>query len=68
MAHPGNTITDIDIPFGRVVAIQIKWMLAAVPAMVVLSLVWLLLAVLVTLAMSGGDVSKLRELIPAFGS
>ncbi len=67
MAHPGNTITDVDIPFGRVVAILIKWMLAAIPATIVVSLVWLLLVALVSLAMSGGDVSKLRELIPSFG-
>jgi len=36
-------VTDIDIPFGRLVAIFIKWTLAAIPAMII---VWLILAVI----------------------
>jgi hypothetical protein len=33
------TITDIDIPFGRLVAIFIKWALAAIPATIILTLI-----------------------------
>jgi hypothetical protein len=38
---PGErvTITDIDIPFGRLVAIFIKWALAAIPATIILTLI-----------------------------
>ncbi len=38
-------ITDIDIPFGRLVAILIKWALAAIPAAII---VWLIMMVIVT--------------------
>ncbi|MCT8971935.1 MULTISPECIES: hypothetical protein [Microbaculum] len=33
------TLTDIDIPFGRLVVIFIKWGLAAIPAAIIISLV-----------------------------
>ena len=33
------TITDIDIPFGRLVAIFIKWALAAIPATIIVTLI-----------------------------
>ena len=38
---PGErvTITDIDIPFGRLVAIFIKWALAAIPATIIVTLI-----------------------------
>ncbi len=36
---PRTTITDIDIPFGRLVVIFIKWGLAAIPAAIIISLV-----------------------------
>jgi len=31
-----TTITDINIPFGRMVAIIIKWMLASIPAIIIM--------------------------------
>jgi hypothetical protein len=35
-----NTIiTDIRIPFGRMVAIILKWMLASIPAMILMYLI-----------------------------
>ena len=34
-----TTITDINIPFGRIVAIIIKWMLASIPAIIILYVV-----------------------------
>jgi hypothetical protein len=40
--HP-VVVIDLDIPFGRLVAIFIKWTLAAIPAMII---VWLILAVI----------------------
>ena len=41
------TISDIDIPFGRLVVIFIKWSLAAIPAAIIVSIILsLLMAVL----------------------
>ena len=34
----GTTITDVDIPFGRLVAIILKWMLASIPDIIVSSI------------------------------
>ena len=41
MTGPGNpvTIVDIDIPFGRLVGIFIKWGIAAIPATIALSVI-----------------------------
>jgi hypothetical protein len=39
-----TVITDIDIPFGRLVAILIKWTFAAIPAAII---VWLIMMVIV---------------------
>ncbi len=33
------TLTDIDIPFGRMVMIILKWMLASIPAVLLLWLI-----------------------------
>ena len=33
------TVTDIDIPFGRLVLIFIKWSLAAIPAAIIVSII-----------------------------
>jgi hypothetical protein len=33
------TITDVDIPFGRMIAIILKWMLAAIPAIILMYLI-----------------------------
>ena len=38
-------ITNVDIPFARLVAILIKWALAAIPAAII---VWLIMMVIVT--------------------
>ena len=40
------TLVDIDIPFGRMVAIIIKWSLASIPAMIILWILFMLVAVL----------------------
>jgi hypothetical protein len=45
MTQPGiasverTVITDIDIPFGRLVAIFIKWALAAIPATIIVTII-----------------------------
>jgi len=33
------TVTDIDIPFGRLIVIFIKWGLAAIPAAIIVSII-----------------------------
>ncbi len=38
-----TVITDIDIPFGRLVAIIIKWTCAAIPAAII---VWLIIMII----------------------
>ena len=37
------TITDIDIPFARLVMIFIKWSLAAIPATIIVSIIIMLI-------------------------
>ncbi len=39
MENQNTTITDIRIPFGRMVAIILKWMLASIPAMILMYIV-----------------------------
>jgi len=36
------TIRDIDVPFWRIVMIMIKWSIAAIPATIILVLIWVL--------------------------
>ncbi len=63
MAQFGNTITDIDIPFSRIVAIQLKWMLATIPTLIVMSMLLFLIAALITL-ITGGGIAGVLELLP----
>jgi hypothetical protein len=37
-------VTDIDIPFWRLVAIFVKWALAAIPATIILIVIWMIVA------------------------
>ena len=48
MADGSNlvTIRDIDVPFWRIVLIPVKWSIAAIPAMIILTLVVSLLGAL----------------------
>ncbi len=39
MEDQKTTITDIRIPFGRMVAIILKWMLASIPAIILMYVV-----------------------------
>ena len=50
MADPNSyrtTVTDIDIPFGRLVAFFVKASLAAIPAAIIVSVAFWLIAFLV---------------------
>jgi len=38
------TIRDIDVPFWRIVMIMIKWSIAAIPATIILVVIWALFA------------------------
>jgi len=40
-----TTLTDIDIPFGRLIVIFIKFGLAAIPAAIVLSIIFMLIGI-----------------------
>ena len=40
MSENQTTITDIQIPFGRMVSIILKWMLASIPAIL---LMWIIM-------------------------
>ena len=40
------TIRNIDVPFWRIVMIMIKWLIAAIPATVILVLIWGLVMIL----------------------
>jgi uncharacterized membrane protein len=57
-------IRDIDIPFGRLVLLLLKLMLASIPAIIVFYLLFAVLA-LVFLAIFGGGAALLQSL---FGS
>jgi hypothetical protein len=41
------TVGDIDVPFWRIVMIMIKWSIAAIPATIILVVIWALAAGLV---------------------
>ena len=65
------TIRNIDIPFWRIVAILIKWSIAAIPAMIVIAILYtLIFAILggvgvVLVEMLGLDVSEIVPTPPA---
>jgi hypothetical protein len=46
-------IADIDIPFWRMVAILIKWAIAAIPATIVISIIFGVIAMIVGLVFGG---------------
>ena len=37
-------VTDVDMPFGSMVVFMIKWALAAVPAVIILAVIWAMVA------------------------
>ena len=65
------TIRNIDIPFWRMVAILIKWSIAAIPALIVVSILWTLFVLilgaigLVLVEVLGIDISEVVPTPPA---
>ena len=65
------TIRNIDIPFWRIVAILIKWSIAAIPALIVVSILWTLFVLilgaigLVLVEVLGIDISEVVPTPPA---
>ena len=53
MVEQKTTITDIQIPFGRMVAIILKWMLASIPAIICMYLIIFTIALLFGAGLSG---------------
>jgi hypothetical protein len=56
-----TTITDIDIPFGRLVVIILKTMLASIPAIILFYALFIALA-LIIMAVFGGGAAFLNSL------
>jgi hypothetical protein len=46
-------VTDVHIPFGSMVSLMVKWSLAAIPAAIILFLIYMVLAALFGSCMSG---------------
>ncbi len=49
-----TTLTDIDIPFGRLVIIMLKFMLASIPALLCFYAIFAVVAFVVMLVFGGG--------------
>ncbi|NLX27267.1 MAG: hypothetical protein GXY61_15115 [Lentisphaerae bacterium] len=60
MTDQNTTITDIRIPFGRMVAIILKFMLASIPAILILYLI--IFVILIALGGGLGGLALLSNL------
>jgi len=60
------TIRDIDVPFFRIVAILIKWSLAAIPAIIIAAILYALLFAVIA-GIVGNIVSIINGLLNALG-
>lgn len=61
------TIRNIDIPFWRIVAILIKWSVAAIPVMIVVAILYtLIFSILVFVGLVGGELLgvDVSEMVP----
>ncbi len=47
------TISNVDIPFGRMVAIILKWMLASIPAVIIMWMVMMAVTLIFGGALAG---------------
>ena len=56
------SIADVEIPFWRMVAIMIKWSLAAIPAVIVISIIFGIIGMIVGMvaAMIGASIPSLK--------
>jgi hypothetical protein len=52
-------ITDIDIPFWRLVFIFVKWALAAIPATIVLVVIWMIVAAVLAAVFGIGGMMRM---------
>ncbi|MFZ2018146.1 MAG: hypothetical protein WAU90_05660 [Methyloceanibacter sp.] len=68
MADGSNlvTIRDIDVPFFRIVAILIKWSLAAIPAILIAAILYALLFALIA-GVVGNIAGIINSLLQALG-
>lgn len=48
-------VTDIHMPFGSMVAFMVKWAIAAIPALLILAVIWL-----VSITFLGGIIKGIR--------
>jgi hypothetical protein len=53
-------VTDINMPFWSIVRLMIKWAIAAIPAIIILSLISLLIGALIT-GLFGGLLTHLQD-------
>jgi len=53
-------VTDIRMPFTSMVTFMVKWAIAAIPAMVILAVLWYLLAIL--LGVGGGMFGHMQRM------
>lgn len=49
-----TVLIDVDIPFGRLIMIFIKFSLAAIPAAIVVSVIFMLIGAMLTTIFGGG--------------
>lgn len=49
-----TVLIDVDIPFGRLIMIFIKFSLAAIPAAIVVSVIFMLIGVILSAIFGGG--------------
>lgn len=56
-----TTITDVNVPFGRLVAIMLKMMLASIPAVLIMYAV-MAVAALIAVAVFGGGAALFNNL------
>ena len=59
MNHFGGTISDIDIPFGRLIVIMLRLLLAYAIACLIFAILILALFAIVTVA-TGGDLAVIK--------
>jgi hypothetical protein len=62
-ASTPTTITDINIPFGRLVMIMVKFMFASIPALI-LFYAFIFIIMMLFMLVFGGGAALLQHLVP----
>jgi hypothetical protein len=57
------SIANIDIPFWRMVAILVKWSFAAIPAAIIITLIYMAIAAIIWGALGLLGIGGLRQLL-----